>query len=155
MKVQNIATRKQILQHSSPMASFGVYVPDGSELLQKIKARADRFHAGRVSEYARAAIERDLGEAPPEVAPSPIAPDVMESLTRILCGHSKGLRMKAALAGVDQVQHLTDLLEAHLAELEGRGVADARAKIEAAIFASAPAAVATPQGKPKSAQPKR
>jgi hypothetical protein len=132
------------------MASFGVYVPDGSPLLEKIQERADRFHDGRVSAYLRAAVERDLaaegGEA--ERMPSPVDPHVMEKLARVLLGHLKGGRMAAMMDGRDQVAELTEVIERRIQELERthyRAIADEAPPMAAepppAPYAPDPAAI--------------
>lgn len=64
------------------MASFGIYVPDGSELLEKIQKRAAEAHDNKVSAYARAVIERDLAGGTPDS----MAPTVLVDLTRELLG---------------------------------------------------------------------
>lgn len=42
------------------MPSFGIYIPEGSELEEKIISKAKRFHDGKVSAYVRKCVEKDL-----------------------------------------------------------------------------------------------
>jgi hypothetical protein len=100
------------------MATVSAYFPPDSPFLKLIRERAAAEHDGKIAAYARAALERDISGA--ESAPSPLAPDVIEALTRILCGHARALRMRTALAEQDQVIALTNLLEDHLARLESQ-----------------------------------
>ena len=98
------------------MPTYGLHLTDGSELQKVFLAHVGRHYRGKPGPYLLVLVERDLMQS--EAAPSPLAPDVLEALTRLLCGHARGLRMRAALAGQDQVLALTDLLEEYLARLD-------------------------------------
>lgn len=117
------------------MPTYGLHLPDGSEIERLFLQRISREYRGKAGPYLRNLVDRDLTEPQSEPPPSPIAPDVMETLTRVLCGHGKGLRMRAALAGVDQVQHLTDLLESHLLALEAQRAAPGAPSLVDAVIA--------------------
>lgn len=42
------------------MPSFGIYIPEGSDLERKINFKAKKFHDGKVSAYVRKCVEKDL-----------------------------------------------------------------------------------------------
>lgn len=119
------------------MASFGIYVPDESDLIKKIQERADREHDGKVSSYARAAIERDLlnrdnGDA------SPTASDdfyVIERLADKWLGPLEAIRLKmhmrmvrsinGKMGCIDQRHEITALLKYLSKALDEQGSSEA------------------------------
>lgn len=95
------------------MASFGVYVPDNSDLLKRIEARAKAEHDGKVSSYARAAIERDMkGSLMADARSTTILVD----LAKMILGPVLVEDMAAACEGVDQRRELYQLLTRFIAE---------------------------------------
>lgn len=101
------------------MASFGVYVPDGDELLNRIQAVADAQHGGKVSAYARAAIERDLsGQATTDA----MSPTIVVDLTRQLLGEPAAQLMAEVFARSPrpdaQARFLRRVLQHELAAFE-------------------------------------
>jgi hypothetical protein len=94
------------------MASFGIYVPDESDLLDKIQKRADAEHDGKVSAYARAAIERDLLKRD---SPDALSPSVIVDLANRLIGEFDAQKVAAALQGKDQREEMQKILRAIIA----------------------------------------
>jgi PAS domain-containing protein len=84
--------------------------------VEKLNARAPDDARGARSKYLRGLIERDLDNQPVDV--NALAPDVLEFLTRELCGKPDALRMRAVVNGLDQVQELKRLLLGYIAEAE-------------------------------------
>lgn len=93
------------------MASFGIYVPDGSDLMQKIAQRAKAEHDGKVSAYARTAIERDIAGTL-----SGKSPTILVDLAKAILGPVLTEDMAAACEGVDQRRELYQMLTRFLAE---------------------------------------
>lgn len=46
------------------MPTLGFHVSDDSPLLAKIENKAARYHDGKISQYVRSLVEKDLGVAP-------------------------------------------------------------------------------------------
>lgn len=110
------------------MPSLGFHVPDDSPLLAKIEKKAARHHDGKISQYVRSLVEKDLGIAPAgegdegqlEQLVRDIRPDLLP-------------RLKAALAtirpGMDQTRFLSNLLATAIDYLADADAGDAKASL--------------------------
>jgi hypothetical protein len=114
VKNMNVASARLFFIFLHVMASFGVYVPDSSDLLERIEARAKAEHDGKVSSYARAAIERDMKGA--TLPGGPHSTTILVDLAKTILGPVLVDDMAAACEGVDQRRELYQLLTRFIAE---------------------------------------
>jgi len=93
------------------MAIASAHIPDDSDLLIKIHDRAKQRYSGKVSAYVRDLIEKDLSGEPVDGGTDALSPQILEELSRRLCGELIASELATQLAKGSQYPSQAHLLK--------------------------------------------